>query len=91
MFPRKAQKKPRTCKHLLGRFNSVKKFRAFTASFLRRASGSADHSGADRTSDQSRGSAQHSLLLIATSSRSAAAGSLFRQLALAIKDLLIQM
>ena len=26
MFPRKAQKKPRTCKHLLGRFSSVKKF-----------------------------------------------------------------
>ena len=37
------------------------------------------------------GSAQHSLLLIATSARSAAAGSLFRQLALAIKDLLTQM
>jgi hypothetical protein len=42
----------RTCKHLLGRFNSVKKFRAFTASFLRRVFGSADHSGADRTLDR---------------------------------------
>ena len=26
MFPRKAQKKPRTCKRLPGRFSSVKKF-----------------------------------------------------------------
>ena len=57
MFPRKAQKKPRTCKHLLGRFNAVKKFRAFTASFLRRVFGSADHSGADQTSDRA-GAAQ---------------------------------
>ena len=26
MFPRKAQKQPRTCKRLPGRFSSVKKF-----------------------------------------------------------------
>ena len=52
VFSRKAQKKPRTCKRLPGRFNSVKKFRAFTASCLRRVSGSADHCEADRTSDR---------------------------------------